>query len=91
MPTISEFEGITVRIYTETNAKHHTPHIHAISNNTEASVALTGEVLAGKISEEKLRILRKWLIKRQIELTIAWAKAIAGERVTKIAPLRKGE
>lgn len=57
MPEISRFYGIIIKMLFIDNDKHHKPHIHVYCGENEASVALDGEVLEGKLPVKQYRML----------------------------------
>ena len=88
MPIVSMFYGIVIEIHTETNDRHHTPHIHARYQDERVVVSLDGEVLAGSIRKDKLRMIQAWIIIHHDELVADWEIASAGEKVFRIEPLK---
>ncbi|MDY4221525.1 MAG: DUF4160 domain-containing protein [Candidatus Faecousia sp.] len=57
MPVLSMFFGIIVRMYRENGGRHNMPHIHAEYSGEEVVVTLDGEVIEGKISRNKMKLL----------------------------------
>lgn len=57
MPVLSMFFGIIVRMYRENGGRHNMPHIHAEYSGGEVVVTLDGEVIEGKISRNKMKLL----------------------------------
>ena len=57
MPVLSMFFGIIVRMYLENGGRHNMPHIHAEYSGEEVVVTLDGEVIEGKISRNKMKLL----------------------------------
>lgn len=57
MPVLSIFFGIIVRMYRENGGRHNMPHIHAEYSGEEVVVTLDGEVIEGKISRNKMKLL----------------------------------
>ena len=49
MPELSRFYGIVIKMIFNDTDKHHKPHVHVYYGENEASVALDGEVLEGKL------------------------------------------
>lgn len=89
MPTISMFYGIIVLMYFYDDKKHHCPHIHAEYAEYEATISLEdGEVLAGFIPAQKLKLVQAWIEIHKDELLANWKLAIKGEPVFKVEPLR---
>ncbi len=62
--------------------QHHVPHVHAACSGDEAVFAIpTGEVLAGKLSSGKTRLVQAWIEIHRDELLAAWQLAVTGEEV----------
>lgn len=87
MPELSRFFGLVIKMIFKDDDKHHKPHVHVFYGENEASVALDGEVLDGKLPVRQYRILSGWLALHEDELYAAWNKAVRGEPFEKIAPL----
>ena len=68
MPEISRFYGLVVKMIFNDNDKHHKPHVHVYYGEYEASVALDGEVLDGKIPVKQFRMLAGWMAIHEDEL-----------------------
>ena len=88
MPELSRFNGISIKIQWESNEKHHKPHVHVYYNEFEASIGIDGELLAGSLPEKQYALVRAWLYLHEDELYENWNKAVRGESVSKIEPLR---
>lgn len=88
MPALSMFYGIIVRMQSEKGGKHHFPHIHAICGEDECVLKLDGEILEGKLSSEKMKILQAWMTIHKDELEANWRLLSEGEQFFKIEPLR---
>ena len=87
MPELSRFFGLVIKMIYKDDDKHHKPHVHVFYGENEASVALDGEVLDGKLPVRQYRILSGWLALHEDELYAAWNKAVRGEPFEKISPL----
>jgi hypothetical protein len=75
MPTISQFFGISVRLY---YADHPPPHVHAVYQDFEAKLAIdTAEVIEGRLPAPVLRIVRDWMRLRRGEVMENWRRARA--------------
>ena len=88
MPELSRFNGLIVKIYFEDTGKHNKPHIHVSYGDDEASVALDGEVLEGRLPVRQYRILSGWMALHEEELYAAWNNAVRKTPVNRIEPLR---
>lgn len=88
MPEISRFYGIVIKMVFNDDDKHHKPHIHVYYGEYEASVALDGEVLDGKLPVRQYRLVNGWLALHEEELYNAWNNAVRGINFDKIAPLQ---
>lgn len=87
MPELSRFYGIVIKMIYNDNDKHHKPHVHVYYGESEASVALDGEVLDGKLPVRQYRMVSGWLALHEEELYKAWNNAVQGKAFEKIPPL----
>ena len=88
MPEISRFFGIVIKMIFNDSDKHHKPHVHVYYGEYEASVALDGEVLEGKLPTKQYRLVSGWLALHEDELYEAWNKAVRSIPFDKIEPLK---
>ena len=89
MPTISLFFGIVVTMYYFDDEQHHTPHIHVKYQNENAVFSIpNGELIAGKIKKNKMKLIQAWIEIYKEDLMANWELAINGNEVFKIEPLR---
>ena len=88
MPEISRFYGIVVKMLYNDDGQHHKPHIHAYYGEFEASVALDGEILEGKLPIKQYRMLSGWMAIHEKELYEAWNNAVQSKSFVKIKPLK---
>lgn len=74
MPVISYFFGIYIRMYQD---DHNPPHFHVEYQGHEALMAIeTGEVLAGKLPNKAVKLVREWAKEHQEELLENWQQAV---------------
>lgn len=57
MPEVSRFYGIIIKMLFNDNDKHHKPHVHVYYGENEASIALDGELLQGKLPLKQYRMV----------------------------------
>ena len=89
MPVISMFYGIVVLMYYFDNKKHRQPHVHVQCSDDEAVLSIPdGAVLEGTLRTAKLRLVQAWIEIHQEELMADWNRAVSGQSVFKIDPLR---
>lgn len=89
MPIISMFYGIIVFMYAIDNRQHHHPHIHVEYQGAEAVIAIPGgEILAGEMPTNKMKLLQAWIEIHHDELLADWAIAVKGGEIFRIEPLR---
>jgi Domain of unknown function (DUF4160) len=70
VPTIAIFYGIVIQMYWR---EHGPPHFHAIYQGFEAMISIdSGRVIGGHLPPNALRIVRKWLLRRRLELKRNW-------------------
>ena len=88
MPILSSFYGIIIRMYNEQGGQHNVPHIHAEYQGNEVVIDLDGNVLAGKLKPDKLRMVQVWMDIHREDLEANWKLLSAGEQFFRIDPLR---
>lgn len=88
MPELSRFYGIVIKMIFNDGDKHHKPHVHVYYGENEASVALDGEVLEGKLPVKQYRMVAGWMAIHEDELYEAWNKAVRNIAFEKIEPLK---
>lgn len=88
MPELSRFYGIVIRMFAEIDERHHTPHIHAIYQNYNATYDFNGNRIAGHLSKKEERLVQAWIEIHKEELETNWANISQNKPVEKIAPLR---
>ena len=89
MPLISSFYGVLIRMYFFDAEQHHTPHIHAVYQGSQAQFDIvSGDLLAGELPRAQTRLVQAWIEMRQDELMTAWGLAVTGYAPGTIAPLR---
>ena len=88
MPEICRFFGIIVKMIYSDDDKHHKPHVHVYYGEYEASVALDGEVLEGKLPVKQYRMLSGWMALHEDELYAAWNQAVQNKPFSKVEPLK---
>lgn len=85
MPTLSQFFGITVRMYFR---DHNPPHFHAFYGSEAAILDIrTLEVLEGQLSRRALRMVLEWAHAHRTELMSNWEAAQNEQPLAPIAPL----
>jgi len=88
MPTISMFYGIIIRMYCAPK-EHNPPHIHVFYQDDKAIFDIKKiELLEGKLSRKKLRLVLAWIELRQEELLANWELAQNGALPFNIDPLK---
>lgn len=89
MPVISMFYGLIVRMFFFDTDKHSLPHIHVEFGEEEAVFSIgDGEVLAGALPRNKVRLVQAWIEIHRDELMADWKLAASGAEVFKIDPLK---
>ncbi len=89
MPEISRFFGIIIRMYWETDARHHTPHFHAYYQNDVAIYGIDPvELISGTLPLRQQRLVEAWAELHQDELLADWRRLQAGQRPLPIEPLK---
>jgi hypothetical protein len=86
VPTISQFFGITIRMFFK---DHGFPHFHARHAGREAKVRIDNlEVIDGSLGRRQLRLVLAWAELHQEELEENWRRARCRETLLEIEPLR---
>ena len=81
MPTISMFYGILIRMFFRDIEKYSIPHIHAEYQGETAVYSIPdGEILAGKMSSKKNKLIAAWIEIHQDELLADWELAVNGQK-----------
>ncbi len=88
MPEISRFYGIVVKMIYNDQEQHHKPHVHVYYGEYEASIALDGEMLDGKLPIKQFRMVSGWMAIHEDELYAAWNNAVRSKEFDKIEPLQ---
>ncbi len=89
MAVIAMFYGIIVSMYYFDTRQHHRPHIHVKYQGQEVVLSIPeGEVLAGKLKTNKMKLVQAWIEIHQEELMADWELASSGENIFKIDPLK---
>ena len=89
MPIISMFYGIVIRMFYLDNKEHKLPHIHVEYQDFQAAVSIPeGNILAGNLPNDKLKLVMAWIEIHKEELLADWKLAINGETVFKIDALK---
>lgn len=89
MPAISSFYGIIIYMYFFDEEQHNKPHIHTKYSDQEAVIEIpSGEVLAGELKSNKLKLVEAWIEIHKDELMANWELASKGFPVENIEPLK---
>ena len=85
MPTISEFFGITIRMYFD---DHNPPHFHAYYGEHEALIEVnTLYVLEGSLPRRAKALVLEWAAEHREELLEDWQLAAQHYPLNRIEPL----
>jgi Domain of unknown function (DUF4160) len=88
VPSISQFRGIIIYMYTEPNAPHQLPHFHAYYAEFMASFAISPPaLLEGALPRRQLRFVLAWAELYQAELEENWRLTQAGRQPKQIIGL----
>ena len=79
---------VSIDYLVKDNEKHHKPHVHVYYGEYEASVALDGEMLEGKLPLKQYRMISGWMALHEDELYMAWNNAVREKPFSKIEPLK---
>ena len=85
MPTISQFFGISIRMYFD---DHGPPHFHAYYGAHAAKIEIeTLRIQEGKLPRRARNLILEWAIDHRDELLENWRLAEAHTPLNNIAPL----
>ncbi len=71
------------------NKEHKLPHIHVEYQDYEAVILIPeGSVLAGKLPDDKIKLIQAWIIIHKDDLMANWKLAVSGNSVFKIEGLK---
>ncbi len=69
--------------------QHNTPHIHVEYQDKKAVIEIpSGNLIAGKLPNNKMKLISAWVEIHQEELMADWQLALNGELIFKIKPLK---
>ncbi len=85
MPIISEFYGITIRVFYDDHAP---PHIHASYGEHEIIVGISPiALIKGKVPNRVRSMVLEWIAIHQQELIENWELCQSGKSPHKLEPL----
>lgn len=85
MPTISQFFGVSVRMYFDEHAR---PHFHAYYGSDAVVIEIdTLNIQEGRLPRRALGMVLEWAVEHRSELKDNWLRAERHERLNAIAPL----
>jgi hypothetical protein len=88
MPELARFLGIIIRMFSESGAAHHRPHLHAFYQDHVGIVAVdVVEFIGGELPRRQRRLVEAWVKLHQAELQAAWDRLQEGRPPGKIEPL----
>lgn len=71
------------------NRRHSLPHVHIEYGEDEAVIGIpNGELLEGDLRRAQLRMVQAWIEIHRDELMKNWERAIKGDAVSRIEPLK---
>jgi hypothetical protein len=88
MPIISTFYGIIIKMFLEDGGKHNVPHFHVSYEDHNAVIGFDESVLEGSIPENKMKLIRAWIVIHHENLQANWQLIQNGEASFKIEPLK---
>jgi hypothetical protein len=85
MPTIAQFRGISIYMFTEIGKAHHLPHFHVYYGEFEASISINPPILLeGALPRRQLRLVLAWAELHQEELEENWERVQNGQTPVRI-------
>lgn len=83
MPIISQFYGISIRMYF-LQSEHNPPHIHAIYGDYAAAISIKDKlILSGNLPEKAYKMVCEWISLYEKELHEIWKSQV----FTRLPPL----
>lgn len=71
------------------NLRHSFPHIHVQHGDDEAVIEIPGgELIEGSLRRSQMRLVQAWIEIHRDQLMENWHRAIEGEAVVRIDPLK---
>lgn len=85
MPILSQFYGITIKMYFQ-QSEHNPPHIHVAYAGSVAEFSIrTGRILEGKLPPKETTMVKTWIRLHRNELLEIWET----QHFVKIAPYKR--
>lgn len=85
MATISQFFGISIRMFVK---EHGVAHFHAVYGGDEATIAIDSlRVLEGRLPRRALALVVEWAIAHREDLQANWDRGQRHEAFVAVAPL----
>lgn len=85
MPTVSQFFGISIRMYYD---DHPPPHFHAYYGDEVAKIDIaTLHTTEGRLRRRPLSLVLEWAVEHRDELNENWRLAEAHQPLNEIPPL----
>ncbi|MEK7250806.1 MAG: DUF4160 domain-containing protein [Bacteroidota bacterium] len=89
MPELARFYGIIIRMFSEPNIQHHTPHFHAYYQDEVAVFSINPvELIGGSLSRRQQRFVEAWAELHEEELMNDWRLLQSGKKPLSIEPLK---
>jgi hypothetical protein len=89
MPELARFYGIIIRMFSEPNIQHHTPHFHAYYQDEVAVFSINPvELIGGSLSRRQQRFVEAWAELHEEELMNDWRLLQSGKKPVSIEPLK---
>ena len=89
MPRVSQFYGITIRMFFNEDFHPGRPHFHVEHAGMEASFGIaTLRCLAGELPPGVEQMAKRWAREHEVELMANWRRARNHEPMEPIDPLR---
>lgn len=84
-PEICRFYGIILYLYWR---DHNPPHIHFTYGEYVCNIRIIDRVVDGKAPAKVIALVNKWIDAHEAELLSLWEKAVKGERIGTVEPLK---
>jgi hypothetical protein len=84
MAELCRFLGMVITMYSR---DHPPPHLHVNYSGEVVRVALSGEILSGRLPRRQRRALGKWMRLHHDDLEACWERAMRLEPPGTIEPL----
>ncbi len=85
MPEICRFYGIILYLYWK---DHNPPHVHFSYGEYDCNIRIIDRIVDGQAPAKIIALVNRWIDLHEAELLLLWEKALKGEPIDTIEPLK---